>query len=231
MIIKEQITYDLPMEYIIDIYLDNLLSEQSITENPNRIILTKNRLKVPDVVTNDRNIRTANRSREMQTRRFAQALYNDTEDEWLNLVRDNQTILRSYIDYIDGYESTSIYTDENNYICYAYYVVVHIKEDKLKDFVPDNMYNKLKKFKIRFAEHINSQEYLSIANPETLVLNTIYAIDTKKEILDKFVRNIIDSRYRLYNYISNSDNEINSFTDIDNKIYNDCLKYKKQAFR
>ena len=114
-------------------------------------------------------------------------------------------------------------------ICLAIYI--HISVDTTNLNISHNLISKLNLFKIRFAEHTSKQELKSLNNTETLILNSMEVLNIRKHQIEHQIENILRSRYRLYEFLYNSDEIILSFDQIPEDILNECLKYKNKIFK
>ena len=224
MIIKESLS--LPNEYEINIYISNKM----LAEMPNNYLINRKRLQVPDSIRNDKLLRTVNKNRTFELKRFNKDLYKETSPQLINIVNDSvKDGLDYFIENISGGGSGSISMDKDGFMCYAFYVTIRINSKFLTNITNEYLSNRLNYFKIRFAEHISSQEYKSLNDDNSLILNTIYSINEQRKIIENCVNNVIDSRFCLYNYIVESDTTITALDDIDKDIIKNCLKYKKQG--
>ena len=56
-------------------------------------------------------------------------------------------------------------------------------------------------------------------------------LNVRKHQIEHQIENILRSRYRLYEFLYNSDEIILSFDQIPEDILNECLKYKNKIFK
>lgn len=223
MIIKEQVLKEIPLIYDINIYVDNNLSESS------DYIIRKQHLKVPDTIKNSQLKRTSNKNYQSSLMQFNRNMYKQTKPAIMDIVDKSKIKISKYLANTESYGSTSTYIDNEGYMCYAFYVEFHIKPELFIGTVDNSFIPKLDVFKIRFSEHINPNEYKSLTNNNTIILNTIYSIDENKDTIYKCVNNVIEPHIRLYDFIANTDDTIFSFADINNDIIKDCLDVKIQG--
>jgi hypothetical protein len=147
----------------------------------------------------------------------------------MGIVNKSKIKISKYLANINSYGSSSTYIDSNGYMCYAFYVEFHIKPQLFVQKVDNLFIPKLKLFKIRFSEHINPNEFKSLTDKNTIILNTIYSIDQKEDIIYECINNVLKPHIKLYNFIENTNNVITSFDDIDPDIIEDCLNVKIQG--
>ena len=213
-----------PSEYYIDISLDDILAEN------NNMILRRRYIKVPNKIY--KNQYTDDKKFRQQMNKFTSNVEHKMQHNFGAIVEHK---LKSFInpDFKFTISNITFGSDkivpDTQHICLAIYV--HISVDMANLNVADSLIPKMKLFKIRFAEHTSKQELRSLSNPETLILNSMEVLNTRKHLIEHQVENILRSRYNLYEFLYNSEVTISSFDQIPDNIFNDCLKYKNKTFK
>lgn len=214
---------ELPLEYSIDVYLE----DEELLEN-NNMILKRRYIKIPNKIYSKKTNNEIDFKRQMN--KFTSTIEHKMKYNFRSIVEHKmKPFLNPNFNFTISnvtFGSDSVVVNSQR-ICLAIYIHISVDTDRLN--ISKNLIPKLNLFKIRFAEHTSKQEIASLSNKETLILNSIEVLNARRHPIEHQVENILRSRYELYDYLYRVKETVTSFDQIPQNIFNNCLKFKNKV--